>query len=155
MTSISVRARVFAMLALALVLASGMAWGQAGTSAIRGEITDPHGKLIPTATVTIKNERAGLTRTQHTTAGAFSFELVPPGDYTVEIEAQGFKKAELTHVHALVGTTVEASTQLEVGDITETVVVQAGASAVQINTQDATLGNTFVSVNLCGQRSRV
>src|SRR3989441_789626 len=136
-------ARVFVLAALALLLASATAWGQAGTSIIRGEITDPQGKLVPKATVTIKNESTGFARTEQTTAGSFSFDLIPPGDYTVEIEAQGFKKVVLTHVHALVGSPVDASMQLELGTIGET--VQVEASAVQINTQDATLGNNFVN----------
>src|SRR2546425_4564407 len=138
-------ARAFVLAALALLLASATAWGQAGASTIRGEITDPQGKLIPKATVTIRNESTGLTRRQETTLGSFSFELVPPGDYTIEIEAQGFKKAARTHVHALVGSPVDASTQLEVGAVAETVQVEAAASEVRINTQDATLGNNFVN----------
>ncbi len=138
-------ARVCVLAALALFLASGLAWGQAGTATIRGEITDPQGKLIPKATVKITNESTGQSRTQETTAGAFSFDLVPPGDYTIEIEARGFKKTVLTHVHALVGSPVDVSTQMELGAVGETVQVEAGASAVQMNTQDASLGNNFVN----------
>jgi hypothetical protein len=133
------------MLALALVLANGMAWGQAGTSTIRGELADPQGKVIPGATVTIKNLNTGFTRSQVTTgAGAFSFELVPPGSYRVEVEAKGFRKKVLSGVHALVGAPTELAIDMEVGSLAETVQVEAAASTVHINTQDATLGNVFV-----------
>src|SRR3989442_15702469 len=77
-----------------ILLMASLAWGQAGTSTVRGEITDPQGKQVGGAAVTIKNANTGFMRTQTTnSAGGFSFELIPPGDYSVEVEAKGFKKA--------------------------------------------------------------
>ena len=87
----------------------------------------------------------GFSRTQQTTSvGTFSFELIPPSLYRIEVEAKGFKKKALTGVQALVGLPVTIEVKLEVGDMTEVVEVQAGATAVEVNTQDATLGNNFV-----------
>ncbi len=144
MKLLSFNARVFAFVVLALLLVTGMAWGQAGSSTIRGEVTDPQGKLIPGATVTLKSPSTGSSRTQVTTsAGVFSFGLIPPGEYQVQVEASGFKKFVST-VRALVGSPMDVVVKMEIGAVTETVQVEAGAAAVAINTQDATLGNNFV-----------
>ena len=70
------------------LLAASMAWGQAGTSTVRGEVTDAQGRQVAGATVTIKNPNTGFTRTQTTNSGgSFNFELIPPGDYGMEVEA--------------------------------------------------------------------
>ena len=124
---------------------SVLGWTQAGTSAIHGTVTDPQGKVVTSATVTVTNTANGLNRTQPTTnTGAFSFDALPPGDYKVQIEAANFKKS-VNNVHASVGAPTDASTQLAVGNATETVEVNASAANVEINTQDATLGNNFIS----------
>src|SRR3989475_1106221 len=126
-----------------ILLMASLAWGQAGTSTVRGEITDPQGKQVGGAAVTIKSANTGFTRTQTTnSAGDFSFELIPPGDYSVEVEAKGFKKA-IRNVTALVGSAVDADVRLEIGSVGETVQVEATAATVAVNTEDATLGNTF------------
>ncbi|HXN25275.1 MAG TPA: carboxypeptidase-like regulatory domain-containing protein [Candidatus Dormibacteraeota bacterium] len=135
----------FVGLVCALILTASLAWGQLGTSNIRGTVTDPQGKQVTGATVTITNEATNNTRTQTTSPnGDYSFELIPPGEYKVEIAAPGFRKQVLT-VRALVGNPTDASAQLELGESTQTVIVEGSGREVQINTQDASLGNTFVS----------
>jgi hypothetical protein len=125
-----------------LVLAS-VAWGQAGSSTIRGEVTDAQGRQVSGATVTIKNASTGFSRAQVTTStGSFTFELIPPGDYAVEVEVKGFKKA-VRNVSALVSAVIDANVQLEVGSLSETVKVEAADSAVAADTEDAALGNNF------------
>jgi hypothetical protein len=139
--------RVVATVALlfALILGQQTTSGQAGTSTIRGTVTDQQGGAIAHATVSIKNS-AGFARSQETSStGAYSFELIPVGDYQVSVEIAGFRKAEFRDVHALVANTVTLDARLEVGSTKEIVQVEAGGTAVQINTQDATLGNTIVA----------
>ncbi|HWY44952.1 MAG TPA: TonB-dependent receptor [Candidatus Sulfotelmatobacter sp.] len=139
---------VFAGLALILVclIAQSNAWGQGGSTTIRGTITDSQGAAVGHATVNIKNIATGFSRSQESTAtGGYGFELIPIGDYDLTVEAPGFRKAEFRHVHALVDNVTTLDVRLEVGSVTETVQVEASSSAVQINTQDATLGNTMVA----------
>ncbi len=125
-----------------LFLANGTS-AQTGTSTIRGEISDAQGKMIGGATVTLKNPSVGFSRSQTTgAAGGFSFELLSPGDYTLEVEAKGFKK-EVRSVTALVGSVSTADMRLEVGNLSEVVQVEAGAAVVAVNTEDATIGNNF------------
>src|SRR5215472_3758278 len=118
-------------------LAPFLILGQTGTSSIRGTVTDPSGAVIADAYVRILSTATNLERTQKTGPnGNFSFELLPVGDYRVEIEAPGFKKGVLG-VHALVGRPVELTVLLELGTPTQTVEVTAENSAVQVNTQDS------------------
>src|SRR5207302_756988 len=121
-------------------------WCQTGTSTVRGGVTDPHAAVIPKATVTLKNQGTGFERSQvANNAGRFSFELIPPGDYTLEVAATGFQKKVVSNIHALVGSAVETNVSMEIGALQQTVMVESVPTEVAINTQDASLGNNFVS----------
>lgn len=130
-----------------LLSVGGMtAVGQTGTSSVRGTVVDPQGKVVSGATVTLTNTETNTSRNQQTTeSGVFVFELVPPGPYTVNVEAAGFKKAIITNVQALVAKASEVNVQLDIGAVSETVTVAATGSEVLLNNQDASLGNNFVS----------
>lgn len=132
------------VLLFSLFVTNNPAFGQAGTSTIRGTVTDQQGGVIAHAQISIKNS-SGYSRTEETTStGAYSFDLIPVGDYEVTVQAAGFRKAEFTGVHALVGNAVTLDVRLEVGSTSQVVQVESSGNEVQINTQDATLGNTIV-----------
>ena len=119
---------------------------QTGTSAVRGTVVDLQGNVVPNATVTLINPSTNSARTTNTTdGGIYAFDFVPPGVYRLEVEARGFKKAIVPEVRALVAKTTEVNVQLEVGTVAETVTVSAGAGELLLNTQDATVGNNFVT----------
>jgi hypothetical protein len=122
------------------------AHGQAGTSTVRGTVTDPQGNLVGGARVTLTNLATSTSRsTTSSDNGTYGFELVPPGDYRIEVEAQGFKKAVVTEIRAQVAKPTALDVQLEVGNVSETVTVAAGSGDLLVNRDDATLGNVFVS----------
>jgi len=113
---------------------------------VRGTVRDPQGNVVAGATVTLTNIGTTTSRTATSTdAGTFAFEQVPPGDYKLEIEAKGFKKALVTDVHAAVAAPTAVDVSLEVGNVTETVTIAAGSAELLINREDATLGNNFVN----------
>jgi len=146
----SIGGRVAATLAaLALFIFAGTAaLAQSGTSTVRGTVTDAQGGAVAGATVTLTSVEKNFNRTQTTSeGGTYSFTAVPPGVYRVEVESRGFKKSQITDVRAQVDTPAEVSVQLQVGDISEVVTV-AGTADVLINTQDATLGNAFTSLQI-------
>ena len=120
--------------------------GQSASSSVHGLVTDPQGNLVANATVTLTNAAKNFSRNQTTSdSGSFAFTLIPPDQYTVEVEATGFKKAVRTGVSALVAKATELNVQLEIGNVSEVVTVSAGAGEVLINKQDGTLGNNFVN----------
>lgn len=119
-------------------------WGQTGTSGINGTVTDPQGKPVPGAKVTITNLATNATRTMKTTdAGAFVFDLITPGDYRLEVEARGFKKAVVDNVGALIGKETATDVRLEIGEVAQVVEVSMSGQAAVINTQDASIGSVF------------
>lgn len=119
---------------------------QSSTSSVNGQVVDPNGNVIAGATVTLTNAQKNFTRTQTTTDnGSFAFSLIPPGQYTLEAEAKGFKKSVLTDVSAQVAKPTTLNVQLEIGNVSEVVTVSSGAGEVLVNKQDATLGNNFIN----------
>src|SRR5688500_3619117 len=128
---------------LALMLVATISYGQSGGSTVRGTVRDPNGNLVSGANVTLTDPEKNFTRTQPTNEdGAYVFNAIPPGTYRLDVAAPGFKTASATGLVALVDTLTEKDVQLEVGAVSETVDVTAGAEAA-INTSDASLGNSF------------
>jgi hypothetical protein len=116
------------------------------TSSVRGTIKDPQGSVVAGATVTLTNPETNVSRNATSNdSGTFSFEALQPGTYKVDVEAKGFKKAVLTDVRALVSKATELEVSMEIGSVTETISVTVGAGEALVNTQDASLGNNFVS----------
>ncbi|HZT58139.1 MAG TPA: carboxypeptidase-like regulatory domain-containing protein [Pyrinomonadaceae bacterium] len=132
--------------ALALALFCLQASAQTGTSSVRGTVADAQGHVVPGATVTLVDPDKNTTRTQTTTEdGHFAFDLIPPGNYRLETTATGFKKSVITDVQALVASPTDLNVTLEVGNVSESVTVSTSSAEVLINTQDATVGNNFVT----------
>lgn len=70
---------------------------------------------------------------------------MPPGVYTIEVEANGFKKLVLSNVQALVDKPTTVSINMEVGAVTEVVNVAGGELESIVNKTEGSLGNNFVS----------
>lgn len=131
--------RYYATLIL-LLFCTPFAIAQTGTSRITGRVIDTKGDTVAGAVVTVTSEATGVTQTQNTNeAGVFAFESLPVGTYTVTIEQTGFKKFQQTNNVLTVGTPLAIEAMLEVGQVSEVVVVQGGAE--QLQTSDATIGN--------------
>jgi hypothetical protein len=122
---------------------------QTGTSTIRGTITDPSGGVISGATVTLINTQTNATRTVTSgDTGNYVFDLITPSTYRVTVEAAGFKKKVTENVQALIGKPTTADVALEVGAVNEVVEVRTSDQESLVNTQDATLGNNFNSLQI-------
>ncbi|MBX7054447.1 MAG: TonB-dependent receptor [Pyrinomonadaceae bacterium] len=135
---------IFAVV-LSIVLA-GSATAQTGSATIQGTVTDQQGAVVAGATVKLVNESRGFNRTVVTSSsGAYSFSSVPPDTYQLTIEANGFKKLVQSSVSALVDKTTSIDAMLEPGAVSEVVNVAADGLESIVNTQDASLGNNFVS----------
>ncbi|HLM61138.1 MAG TPA: TonB-dependent receptor, partial [Pyrinomonadaceae bacterium] len=125
---------VFATVAFLLALAFNAA-GQGTSSRVTGTVTDVSGAAVPGAVITLTNEgtRQSLT-TQTSESGAYSFDLIAVGTYTIAVEKAGFKKFVSTanNVNVNLPTTINA--ELEVGDVSAVVTVENSAEVVQTGT---------------------
>ena len=131
---------------LLVILGAGIAVAQTGTSTVRGSITDAQGKPVPGATVTITNVATNASRSMKSTAeGEYVFDLLPPGDYRLEVDAKGFRKNVFDNVRALIGKQTEVNVGLSLGAVNQTVEVSISDQAALMNTQDASLGNNIES----------
>jgi len=93
---------------------------------ITGKVTDPQAAVIPAAAVVITNTGTGtVSRTSTNETGYFEANLLNPGNYTIAIEAAGFKKAVRTGLVLNVAGRLDIPFQLEVGQVAETVEVTA------------------------------
>jgi hypothetical protein len=113
------------------------------TGTILGVVTDPSGAAVPGASVSLRNSSTGLTR-QTTTdpTGSYEFLAVPIGsDYSVAVEAQGFRKSTQTGITLLVNQRYRADFQLLVGTVTQR--VEVSAAAAQVETTSTQLGDVI------------
>jgi hypothetical protein len=129
---------------LALLVFSAGAYAQVQNGVFTGTVTDASGAAIPNATVTITNIDTGLTTTVTTSnTGYFTSQALPPGNYKITADAQGFKKAVRSSVTLLVGTTQRSDFSLQVGERTEEIEVTTAAPA--INTTEGKLAEVVTS----------
>jgi hypothetical protein len=132
-----------------VTLAGVIAFGQV-TSSISGTVTDPSGAVVPGATVTVKNTDSGIEfKTVTTNQGGYSVPSLSVGKYIVTVTASGFKSATVRDVEINAGTPATVDMVLEIGQATETVVVQGGAQIIQTQTANvSTTLNTKQIINL-------
>src|SRR5207237_7485635 len=95
-------------------------------------VEDPNGGVIAGATVTATNQNTGTVSTPVTSSGEGVFEIasLPPGSYTVTVEAAGFKRAVNTNVQVKAGIVNPFDAKLEAGNVSETVTVTANTEEV-------------------------
>jgi hypothetical protein len=135
--------RFFPALAIAMLL-SFAAFGQTSAS-LSGTVHDPQGNAVVgakvTASVPAKNQQLN---TISGSDGTFSFPALQPGEYTVAVEAQGFKKYVKTGV--VINVADRQSTgviQLELGTIGDVVEVTADASQLLVKTESGEQSNVI------------
>ncbi len=135
--------RVWALLAFTLLLACNLAFAQSEMGSLSGVVTDPSGAAIVDAKVVVTNQATNQTRAVATNpSGQYTVTSLPPGNYTVKVEAQGFAKYE-AKIAIAVGSRGTLDPNLSVSGGGQSIEVTAEASAVQVDTSDQTLGATI------------
>ena len=85
-----IRRQGFLVAALVLLVCSQLFAGV--TASISGTVKDPSGASIAGATVTATNTETGISQTQTTNGqGFYSFQSLPLGKYTIDVQEKGFK----------------------------------------------------------------
>lgn len=129
-----------AALITALLLGCGIsALAQSSTQSVLGLVTDASGAVVQGAQVTLTNRGTNVVVTTTTNeTGNYTFPLIQVGDYDVQAQAAGFKSEVLRNVRVETAAQVRHDFRLQVGNVTEA--VEVSASALMLNTENATLG---------------
>ena len=110
-------------LALSLAVPSWLA-AQTVNSTLQGRISDTTGAVIPEASVTVLNTATGLKRSVTASAvGEYQIGGLPAGDYTVNVEKQGFQKSA-KKIHLDIGASGNVDFALTLGQVQTQVEVQ-------------------------------
>jgi len=118
---------------LVWVVAASLAWAQLPTSTLNGIVTDPQGAAVAGAKVTLTSKATGLTRDTSTgSEGQYVFANLPPGDYDIRIETQGFATREFKGVRLEVGRATTLDVKLALGQLGQEVTVGEAVAQVEL-----------------------
>ncbi|HKO19579.1 MAG TPA: TonB-dependent receptor, partial [Acidobacteriaceae bacterium] len=109
-----------------LSLAGAFAGAQEVRATLNGHIEDSNHAAVPNANVTARQNATGVATTvQSDGIGNYTIPFLPPGTYTITVEAQGFKTETRNNVELHVGDKLTVDMPLSLGAVSETVTVTA------------------------------
>jgi len=116
-------------------------YGQSDFGAILGTVVDPSGAVIAGVQVSLAREDTGFSRAMVSTdAGEYNITNLAPGLYMITAELAGFKKYEQKNVQLIARQVLRLDIRLELGEVTETVTVDA--PVVPVNSETPTISET-------------
>lgn len=121
---------------------AGLAPAQTTSTEILGTVTDPSGAVVPGAKVAIRHVSTGTRReTVTSSTGDYSFPLIDIGEYTVTVQAEGFKTEEQRGIVVQLQQKARVDFRLQVGQTTET--VEVISTGIALKTDDAAVGQVI------------
>lgn len=116
----------------------------ASSGGVTGQVSDPQGASVAGADVklvdnTTKSELSTVTND----GGRYNFPVVNPGVYDLVVSRAGFKTARFSGQKVSIGSVLTLNVSMEVGALTETVVVTSGNAGTELQTVNATVGTTI------------
>ena len=128
--------RVAAVIVMALA-AAAPASAQMNAGELSGVVRDPSGGVLPGATVSASQVDSGLTLERVTDGeGRFYFASLQIGEWEVTVSMPGFRPVVQTGILLEIGRNLELQYTLELGQVTEAVVVTAPAPLLQLTTAE-------------------
>lgn len=115
---------------------------------ISGRVFDSTGGVVPSAKVSAVNTSTNETNTSNTDAsGVYTLPLLRPGQYTLTVNAAGFKQAVRSNITLTVGQNAGVDVTLEVGQTSDTVTVEASAATLETQTasRSGVINNTQIT----------
>ncbi len=131
--------RIFALMALALLVASAAAFGQAQRGSIEVTVTDTEGQAVPGASVNAVSDETLTRRTIFTdnNGKATIVALDPATNYVVTVSLEGFSTATVTAVTVTAGQNRPLAVKLGLAEVTDEVIVTAEAPLVDVTKTQA------------------
>jgi hypothetical protein len=136
-----------------LVSSVGLMGQSVGTGAIRGIITDPSNIGFAGAKVSVTNKTAGVVRVESSSTGEYSSGPLLPGEYTVRVEAKGFKTAEFGAI-VRIATVSPVDVKLQAGkesDMVRTPADENLVNTIQPTVQTVLLGSLIDTLPVSGR----
>ncbi len=122
---------------IAVFLFGALGFAQFETSEVLGTVRDPSGAPITQAKVTLTNPDTGIQAVTTTgESGNYDFVNVKVGRYTVTVEKEGFSKFVTNDVRVDVGARQRVDAALAVGVVSNSVTVEAAASALETDSSE-------------------
>jgi hypothetical protein len=124
------------------------AWAQStSTGAVAGSVTDQSGAVVAGATVTLTDSSTNAARTATSNGtGRYFYVDVNPGIYNVTVSKPGFETTKTQHLEVKVGASLTVDLSLQVGGAN--VVVEVSAVGNELQTMNATVGNTITNLTI-------
>jgi hypothetical protein len=137
------------VLVLLLVVCLGGAlplWSQSSsTGTVAGGVTDQSNAVVPAAAVTLTDTSTNTARSTTTNKdGRYVFVDVTPGIYDISVAKSGFATTKTAKQEVKVGESLTINLALQVGGAN--VVVEVSATGTELQTMNATVGNTVTAI---------
>jgi len=122
---------------------------------VSGTLTDPGGRIVPDAKVTLTNTEQGMVRTivsNHD--GAYTLPNVVPGRYDIQVEAAGFRTEIKKGLDVTVGEQPTINFRLTIASVDQSVLVEDAASTIEVGNSalsDVVAGETIRELPLNGR----
>ena len=114
-------------------------------ASVQGTVTDASGAVVPAATITLTNKETSRTQTVAASDdGFYSITGLPPGQYTISAEKEGFKKQVLENLTVNAEATQGVDLVLETGEVTATVTV-SDTLEPQLETENANVSKAITT----------
>lgn len=102
------------------------------TASIGGKLVDRNGAVILKGVITAECPALGIERLTETDAeGSYLIDALPVGDYRLEVRARGFQTQIVEAVHVEVGRRITQDFRLQVGDVTQEVIVMTSGQRIE------------------------
>jgi hypothetical protein len=135
-------------LALVLAICAAPVLAQEVRASITGLVTDSSGAALANATVRVVNPGNQFTVTAVTNdTGNYVTPFLTPGSYELSVEAKGFKRHVRPNIVLELQDRARIDIQLELGDLTQSVTVDAAISTLETETagRGATISNQMIT----------
>ncbi|MBT9330606.1 TonB-dependent receptor [Paracidobacterium acidisoli] len=134
---------------ISLILFPVFVRAQIDRTELNGTITDQSGATVGNAVVTVTQEGTNQRRVVMTDGhGQFVVSSLPIGRFYVVITHDGFKDLRIADLDLHSGDIRTVNAKLEIGEITQTIGVEADTGGAQLDKSNAAFGGTIQSVQI-------